>query len=137
MTGRQTPRVRVSLGFAEFDCDPAEITEAIGIQPDDVRRRGERRVVANGHEFSVPHNLWTVDSRAESEDPNVQIREILARLAGVQERIDPTWNPFFNVLWKSETLGAGSGPYFETDVIRGIAGIGAEIYLDLYALEGE
>ena len=110
MTDQHTPRVRVFLGSAEFDCDPDEITEALGIQPDDVRRKGERRVVGDGHEFSVPYNLWTLDSRAEFEDPNVQIQEILARLAGVEERIKPTWNPFFNVLWKSETSVSGQVP---------------------------
>ena len=58
-----------------------------------------------------------------SRDPNVQIRELSGRARGVQAKIDPAWSPFFNILWKSKILGAGSGPWHEKDVIEGIAGV--------------
>jgi hypothetical protein len=35
--------VRVYFGFDEFACDPDEITEALHLQPDELRRTGEFR----------------------------------------------------------------------------------------------
>jgi hypothetical protein len=70
-------------------------------------------------------------------DPNVQIRDLLDRVRGEMQRIDPAWNPSYNILWKSRILGAGAGPYYEKDVIEGIAAMGAEIYQDLYLVEDD
>ena len=134
---REITDVRVSLVFFDFEADPDLITDTLGIQPDDVRRKGELGVLGGKQEFRAPHNLWALNSRAGSLDPNVQIRELLARIETVQEKIDPAWNPSFNILWKSRILGAGAGPYYEKDVIEGIAEMGAEIYQDLYLEEDE
>jgi hypothetical protein len=134
---REITDVRSSLVFFDFEADPDTITDALGIQPDDIRRKGDLRTLADGHQFRVPHNLWVLESRAESLDPNDQIRDVLARIEGVLDKIDSAWNPVFNILWKSKTLGAGAGPYYEKDVIQGIARIGAEIYQDLYTADEE
>ena len=133
----QDERVCVSLVFFDFAIDPDEITETLGIEPDEVRRKGEVQIVAGSHEFPAPHSLWVLSSTISSTDPNVQIRGLLDRVRGQMQRIDPAWNPSFNVLWKSKILGAGSGPYYEKDVIEGIAEMGAEIYQDLYLFEDD
>ena len=127
--------VRVSLVFFDFDADPGIITEALGILPDEVRRKGEVREMEGDRAYTVPHNLWALNSRSPSLDPNDQIRELLARVEVARDKIDPAWAPSFNILWKSTTVGAGAGPYYEKDVVQGIAGIGADIYQDLYLVE--
>lgn len=132
---REITDVRVSLVFIDFEADPNEITEALGIEPDEAQRKGEVRIVARGGEFSSPHNLWSLKSDVSSKDPNVQIRDLLYRIEGVKQKIDPAWNPSFNVLWKSTILGAGSGPFYERDVIEGMAEIGADLFQDLYLVE--
>lgn len=132
---REIQQVEVSLVFTDFEMDPEEITEKLGLQPDDLRRKGETRRLENGQEFVVPFNLWSFKSPESSLDPNVQIRAIFDLLESVGTRVNPEWKPFFNILWKSRVLGAGSGPFYEKDVIEGIARIGAEIYQDLYHVE--
>jgi hypothetical protein len=39
------------------------------------------------------------------------------------------------VLYKATHLWAGNGPFFEADVVRGIAAFGAELGQDIYSLE--
>jgi len=39
------------------------------------------------------------------------------------------------VLWKGNYLYAGSGPFYETDVLKGIACFDAELYHDIYQID--
>ena len=128
-------KVEVALTFSGFDCPPEEITSILGIQPDQLRTKGEILTLAGDREFRAPESLWALNSRESSKDLNVQVRDILGRLAGLEKVIEPAWNPAFNVFWKSTILGAGAGPYFERDVIEGIARIGAEVWQDLWLAE--
>ena len=127
--------VRVTLCLREFECDPDHITGVLGIQPDETRRRGEDREIGVGRQISNRANQWALRSRSDSKDVNVQIRDILERLGEVAKRIEPGWHPFFDVVWKGNYLYAGSGPFYERDVLAGVAQIGAEIYQDIYQVD--
>jgi len=134
---REIKEVRASLIFSGFRENPDEITAALGVPPDNVRREKEMRTLPNGRQFRVPENLWVLDSRGLSKDVNVLIREPLSRLVGREEAVDPSWNPSINVLWKSRTLGVGAGPYYESHVMKGMARIGADLFQDLYSVEDD
>jgi hypothetical protein len=129
--------VRVSLCFHGFRCDPDHITAVLGIEPDQVQRAGEERETLGGHRVKDRANQWALDSRSASKDVNVQIRDLLVRVEACATSIDPEWDPFFNVVWKGNYLYAGSGPFYERDVLAGVAGIGAEIFQDIYQVDGE
>lgn len=128
--------VRVDFGFSSFVCDPDEITTALGIVPDQIRRKGEIRELRGGQRMTVPVSTWCISSRVESKDVNEHCRELLRRLEGCATRLDPRWGvPGFHVLWKATHFFGGNGPFFLADVVSGIAALGAELWQDLYAVE--
>lgn len=130
--------VRVYFGFDEFACDPDEITEALKLQPDEVRRTGEFRTVGGGREIRERSNSWTLVSRVDSKDVNDHVRELLERLGSANDHFRPEFGrPSFSVLWKGNYLYAGSGPSYESDVIAGIASLGAELWQDIYQIDQE
>jgi hypothetical protein len=132
---RTIEAVRVNLCFDDLDCDPDHITSVLQIQPDLVLRAGDTRELRGGKRIRNPTSQWALDSRSISKDVNVQIRDILERLDPVAHRIEPSWNPFFNVIWKGNYLYAGSGPFYERDVLAGIARIGGELFQDIYQID--
>jgi hypothetical protein len=129
--------VRVTFGVSGFACDPDEVTRALGVEPDEVEREGQVRVVTRrGREIRCQWNSWVLISRSRSKDVNVQIRELLGRLEGVRPRWrDEFGVPSFSVMWKGNYLYAGSGPFYEADVIAGIAALGAELWQDIYQVD--
>jgi Domain of unknown function (DUF4279) len=129
-------KVEVTFGFGNFSCDPAAITTALGIVPDETRRRGEQISTRGGRLHAAPFSTWSISSTSESKDVNDHCRELLKRLSGAPNRLDPQWGiPSFSVLYKATHLCAGNGPFFEVDVVRGIAALGAELWQDIYSLE--
>jgi hypothetical protein len=131
-------KVRAYFGFSEFACDPDEITRSLGVVPDEVERKGQVRIVRGDREVRRLWNDWTIISRAESKDINDHFRELLARLDGMASRIRADFGPpSFSVLWKGNYLYAGSGPFYEADVIAGIAGLKAMLWQDIYQVDQE
>jgi hypothetical protein len=106
------------------------------LTPDEIRRKGENRALPTGSVFAVPFSSWSIESRSGSKDVNDHLRELLARLKGREVRILPQWGvPSFGILYKATHLGTGNGPFFEADVIEGIALCKAELWQDIYALD--
>jgi hypothetical protein len=128
--------VRAHFGFARFDCDPDEITRFLGVQPDELGRTGATKLVRSGREIRWPFNSWSLRSTIESKDVNEHVRELLGRLSGVVKDLPAAFGgPTFSVIWKGNYLYAGSGPFYESDVIAGIARIGASLYQDIYQVD--
>ena len=128
--------VEVTFGFDQFECDPKDITAALGIAPDEVRRRGQQIPGRGGRVHTVLCNSWSITSRSESKDVNDHCREVLKRLAGAVGRLNPQWGvPWFSVLYRATHLCGGNGPFFEADVVQGIGALGAELWQDIYSLE--
>jgi hypothetical protein len=131
-------KVRAYFGFSEFACDPDEITRALGIVPDEVGRKGQVQAHRGKQELRRLWNDWTLQSRTESKDVNDHLRELLARLDSVAGRIREEFGPpSFSVLWKGIYLYAGSGPFYEADVIAGIAALKAMLWQDIYQVDQE
>src|SRR5262245_5221767 len=125
--------VKATFGFSEFDCNPDEITQALGVVPDEVGLKGQVRQIRGGREIRQLWNSWTIQSRSESKDINDHLRELLTRLNGLAGGIRKDFgSPWFSVLWRGSYLYAGSGPFYEADVIAGIAGLGAMLWQDIY-----
>jgi hypothetical protein len=131
-------KVRAYFGFDSFECDPDAITRFTGIQPDEVGRKGAVKAVRAGREIRWPFNSWSLGSRRESKDVNEHLRELIERLAQVAGSFPAEFGePSFSVLWKGNYLYAGSGPFFEPDVIAGIARLKASLHQDIYQLDEE
>jgi hypothetical protein len=123
--------VRASFVLSGFREPPDQITHALGLQPDSTTIRGSNRQVNHIH---VPfrENSWSILSRSLSKDVNEQIRDLLTRLSGKDLIIRPEWNPAFDILWKGNYLHAGSGPYYEAEVLAGMTKFGAALVQDIY-----
>lgn len=128
--------VRADFGFGSFDCDPREITATLGIDPDEVRYKGQERTTRTGHVIKSPMNSWSLSSRSKSKDINAHLRELFSRLEGVEGLFSPRWGEAsFGVLWKGSYLYAGNGPFYEPDVVAGIARFGAALSQDIYQVD--
>lgn len=129
-------KARASFRFFNFEYDPDEITKAMGFDPDRIDRKGKIRQLPSGRESEMLFNIWEIDSQGESKDINDHLRMILRRIEGKQKRLKPEFGPpSFDVLWKCNYLYAGSGPFYEPDVIAGIASWGAILYQDIYQVD--
>jgi hypothetical protein len=129
--------VRAYFGFSEFECDPQEITSTLGVVPIEIQRKGEQRTLRNGHEITIPYNSWSIESNSDSKDINVHLRQLLQRLEGLEHRIQAEWKPYFSILWKGNYLYAGSGPFYEHDVLAGIVRCGADLWQDIYQVDDD
>jgi hypothetical protein len=127
--------VKVSFDLSRFDCSPDEISSALGLSPDHVLVKGEKRTIPSGHEVVNEWNCWSIDSRSTSKDVNEHIRELLERLRLAAKSIRPEWGPSFNVVWRGNYLYAGSGPFYERDVVAGIAELRADLWQDIYQID--
>jgi hypothetical protein len=129
--------VGAGFGYSNFECDPAEITRALEITPDNVVLKGEKWV-AFGKTRTRPFNSWEITSQSTSKDVNVHLRELLNRLGDRNKLARSHWGtPSFSIVWKNNYLYAGTGPFFEVDVISGIARWKAELYQDIYQIDQE
>ena len=131
-------QVVVKFGFDFFKCDPDDITAALQIQPEFVARKGDIRLLPNGHKIERQFNSWTIRSRSQAKDVNAHLRALLARLGNKQAQLCPELRkPHFGVTWKGNYLNAGSGPMYDADVIQGMASWRAGLGHDIYQIDQE
>ncbi len=127
---------KASFGYFNFACNPDEITGALGVRPDEIMRKGEEWTTSNGKIRTRPFNSWGITSKSSSKDVNVHIRNILKRLGKKHELVNKKWGKgSFGITWKNNYLYAGTGPFFEADVLQGIARWQAELYQDIYQID--
>jgi hypothetical protein len=127
---------KASFGYGQFDCDPDTITRTLGIPPDEIMRKGDRHTIPSGKIIKRPFNSWGIISRSTSKDVNVHLRELLNRLGERYELGKKEWgSPSFGIVWKNNYLYAGTGPFFESDILEGIARWKADLYQDIYYVD--
>jgi len=128
--------VRLNFGFAEFTCTPQDITNHLKIQPDSAEEKGALKQLRSGRETGAPISSWTITSKTNSKDINDHFKELLLVLVPVSERFLPQWGvPSFGVLWKSNNLYTGNGPYYEAQVLEQVAVLGCDIFHDIYQID--
>ncbi|MGD0059625.1 MAG: DUF4279 domain-containing protein [Verrucomicrobiia bacterium] len=128
--------VRANFGFWQFDCDPNKISASLNITADEIWRKGEKRRLRDGKETENRWNSWHIRSKGNSKDANDHLRELLTRLKGKENLVAQEFGkPSFSVLWKGNYLYAGSGPSYESDVLKGIALFGADLWQDIYQID--
>lgn len=127
--------VQVHFGFDNFQDSPDEITKVLGLEPAEVRKKGQIHITGSGKEIENKQNLWAISSSSKSKDVNVHLRELISLLKGKSSLIKSEWNAGFSVVWKGNYLYAGSGPFYESDVIQGIAELKAELWQDIYQID--
>ncbi len=115
---------------------PDEITARLGITPDEVCVKGEPQPTRLNTEWRAPFSSWSIVSSSSSKDINDHLRQLLVRLGPAKPLFDLDWGePSFDVLWKGNYLYAGSGPFYEPEIIAGVASLSAALYQDIYQVD--
>ncbi len=131
-------KVKVDFSLAGFSGAPASVTSALGVEPDWHLEKGDTWITSWGQTRTAAENSWGLESRTDSKDANDHLRELLNRLASRRGAFRPEWGePSFGILWKGNYLYAGSGPFYEADVLEGVAELGAAIWQDIYQVDQE
>jgi hypothetical protein len=113
---------------------PAVITETLGLQPDEEWEKGS--VIREDLERKT--NAWAISAPADYvADILRQVDHIIARLAPVRERllgIAPACHFELSCKTYIHEGPAAPGIHFGADVLQFLAGIGAEIDVEIYCL---
>ena len=131
----------VDFCLSARDLDPDVITQATGLEPYRSAKLGDERRNYAGNLVS-PHDegFWTLSSkgRVESKDINLHINSLLELLLPHQQTFiqvltEMDGKTYFDVLWTSNYLYAGTGPMISRAMLRGMSDLGASIGFDIYA----
>ena len=137
-------RVSANFVLSAEDLDPDIITKMTGIPPDLHTRRGETRKDYKGRPLATPHmeGTWVLSSkeRVVSKDLNLHLEFLLQRLLPHQDMITELLDrvggqSYFDVLWESSYLYAGTGPVLSAEIVRGMSLLRAAIGFDIYQID--
>jgi len=125
-------RVAVSFHLSSPTLDPSEVTLALGISPELIS------VAPSTHGFWSISSQGKVDGSLAAKDINEHFRYLLRALLPLREAIlkfAQGGETFFDVLWESSYLYAGTGPVIADDCIAGICQLNAGLGFDIYQIE--
>jgi len=138
-------RVQVSFFLSALELDPELISQMTRLNPDKKAKRGDERKNYKG-EVITPHQegFWMISSegKVESKDINDHIGYLLALLLPHRSTFSDIVRQmkaetFFDVLWTSNYLYAGTGPIISHESLQGMSDLGASIGFDIYQEEVE
>jgi uncharacterized protein DUF4279 len=136
-------RVHVEFDLSAHDLDPDKVSLALKIKPSRSARRGDERRNPRGTLLSPYKEGWwqlSSEGKVKSKDINKHFEYLLRRLLPHKETIlsfakDKTGETYFDVLWESTYLYAGSGPLLSSQSIKGMAELNASIGFDIYQID--
>ena len=133
-------QVSVTFCFSAPGLDLSAVTAAVGVDPTDVDRPGDvRRNFVGNPVGTHERGCWYLSSKGvvESKDINDHFRYLLERLLPGRDVFVQTTagETYFDVLWKSTYLYAGTGPLVDAASIAGMAALGAGVGFDIYQVD--
>lgn len=135
--------VAVTFLVTAPDLDPAAVSAATGLEADQSARRGdERRNQAGMVLRPEVEGWWALSTRGRmtSKDVREHLRYLHERLlphADVLRALADGGETFFDVVWKSTYLYAGTGPLLDPASLAGVAALGAGMGFDIYQVDEE
>jgi hypothetical protein len=136
-------RVNVSFYLSASDLNPQEVTMGANILPALSAKRGDERRNYAGQLIS-PHKegFWMVTSKMQihSKDLNEHFLHLLNILLPKKDYFllllkDLNGSAYFDVLWESSYLHAGTGPILSAEVINGVSQLNAAMGFDIYQID--
>lgn len=133
-------RVKVDFLLSALELDPATITDWTGLHPDKMAKRGDERRNYNG-DLIAPHDegFWMISSegKVNSKDINDHLGFLLRLLLPHRDKLlrvtsEMNGEAYFDVLWTSNYLYAGTGPIISRESLQGMSDLGAGIGFDIY-----
>jgi hypothetical protein len=134
---------KVEVNFCIFgeSLNPVEVTQAIGIQPDHSGLRGDEKKNNLGQTIGTHfEGFWilSTENKAQSKDINDHFRYLLFQLLPHREailRFAEGGETYFDILWQSTYLYAGTGPMIDRDCLQGVAQLEAGMGFDIYQID--
>jgi hypothetical protein len=139
---------KVNVGFiiSGPKVKPEQLSALINTLPDRSARKGDERRNAKGQILGYEKNgWWRIDSMPRlkvsgirKKDINEHLKVLLDILLPHRERLNKLsegGETFFDVVWKSSYLYAGTGPLIEARYLEGVADLKAGIGFDIYQVD--
>lgn len=124
----------VALYIVGDDLNPREISALLGVEPDDARTKGERRITSSGREVVAKAGLWSLErGEKPATDLNGQIAELLSRVTADE----PVWRRLSERYWCRIAVGifmreGNEGAELQPRTLGMLAARGLSLDLDLY-----
>lgn len=139
---RHIGRVEVSFYISARDLDPDELTKKLQIAPDSQAKRGDEQKNYVGKVVSThEEGYWMITSKGRIDSKNINDHfEVLFRLLHPIRHLFGCYiselqgETYFDVLWESSYLYAGTGPVLSATVIKKSGDVRASIGFDIYQL---
>ena len=137
---------RVCAGFviSAKDLDPSVLTLNTQIQPSSSAKFGDEAHDYRGRPLFRTHDegFWRIssDNLVVSKDVNDHCTYLLDLLLPHNDLIlttlrEVTGEAYFDILWESSYLYAGTGPILSKEVIKGASLLNASIGFDIYQID--
>ncbi len=134
-------KVAVSFEPTAPDLDPDKLSKVLNIDADDSAKAGNKRHNFIGKPVEQHIEGWwklSTEDKVSSKDINAHFKYLLDRLLPHKDKIlnlTANGKTYFNVVWKSTYLYAGTGPVLEHEIIHGVTELNAEIGFDIYQVD--
>ena len=139
-------RINVAFVLSAPNLDPGAVTEVVGIAADKSARRGDERRNPRGEVVgSDADGWWRIDSMPRlaadgirQKDINEHFRVVLGLVLPHRDdllQFASEGETFFDVLWESTYLYAGTGPLIDQDCLAGVASLKASMGFDIYQID--
>jgi len=134
-------KVEASFWISGQNLIPEQVTEAVGIQPDFSGNKGDEKRNKLGKVMGThSESFWVLstEGKVKSKDINDHLRYLLSQLLPHREailKIADNGETYFDILWQSTYLYAGTGPVIERDCLQGAAQLGAKMGFDIYQID--
>src|SRR5262249_10484307 len=136
---------KVAVGFIIFGkkLNPQKKKKTLGLQTDHFAARGDERRKLEGA-LLAPHDagFWRLDTddKVNSKDINDHFRYLLSILLPHRDailKLSQEGDIYFDILWQSTYLYAGTGPIIDRDCLQGVSQLQASMGFDIYQIDEE
>lgn len=136
-------RVAVAYWLSSPDLDPVNVTSSIGVEPTLTVKKGDDILSPFGKIVGQQREgRWCLSSNGfiESKDVNDHFGYLFEELLPHRDRIlelvaGASAESYFDVLWESSYLYAGTGPVLSRESIERISLLAASVGFDIYQID--
>ena len=134
-------KVHVRFIISGESLDHKQVTDALGIKPDVCANRGDTKVI--GKAVSVhSEGFWRIDTqgKVDSKDINDHLKFLLSLLLPHKDVIlemAQNGETYFDIVWKSTYLYAGTGPLIDKECLSGMSQLNAGMGFDIYQVDDD
>jgi len=132
---------RVQIGFiiSGENLDPKKVSAILGIESDMSANRGDPKILYGKTIGLHKEGFWRIhtEEKVVSKDINDHLNFLLAILLPHKDTIlelAQDGETYFDVLWESTYLYAGTGPVIDKECLYGIGQLNAGMGFDIYQI---